>query len=264
MKCRTLKSSKRQDLSGGNETDYSKYDFSLPEYIRYVMEGMLVLAIISYLFYEKVIAFAVLAPALYIYLKEKKRMLCEKRKKELALQFRDLCISISSCLSAGNSLSNSIIASYKEMAEMHGENSLIAKELLFIIKGLRINIPVETMFERLAERADIEDIRTFSEILNIAQKGGGDMIRIIKVTASGIGDKADIERDIQSIINAKKYEQKIMNAVPFAIIFYMKITSPGTMDIMYRSIYGFIIMTACLAVYIAAYVMGRKITRIEV
>lgn len=228
------------------------------------MEGMVILAVISYLFYEKVIVFVVLTPMLFWYLKIKKQLLCKKRKNELKLQFRDLCISISSSLSSGSSLTNAVISAYKEMAEMYGEDSLISRELLLMVKSLKMNIPVETLFEKFAARADVDDIRMFSEILNIAQNGGGDMIKIMKTTADGIGDKVDIERDIQSIINAKKYEQTIMNIVPFIIIFYMKITSPETMDIMYKTDYGIIVMTICLAVYGAAYMMGRKITRIEV
>lgn len=260
MRCRILKNLSQQD----SQTDYSVYNLKFFEYVRYITEGMAVIGVISYLFYEKIIAFAVLMPVVFFYLKSKKKMLCEKRKKELNLQFRDLCISISSSLSAGSSLTNAVISSYKEMVEIYGESGLISKELLLMLKGLKMNIPVETLFENLAARSDSDDIRTFSEILNIARNGGGDMIKIMKTTAAGIGDKVDIERDIQSIINAKKYEQSIMNIVPFIIIFYMKITSPGTMDIMYSTDYGVIIMTICLAVYSVAYMLGKRITRIEV
>ncbi|MDE5782017.1 MAG: type II secretion system F family protein [Lachnospiraceae bacterium] len=260
MKCKIFKNLSQQDL----QTDYSAYRFSFIEYVRYIMEGMTILAVVSYLFYEKVIVFVVLTPMLFWYLKIKKQLLCEKRKKELKLQFRDLCISISSSLSAGSSLTNAVISAYKEMTEMYGEDSHISRELSLMVKSLKMNIPVESLFERFAARADVEDIKMFSEILNIAQKGGGDMIKIMKTTAEQIGDKVDIERDIQSIINAKKYEQTIMNIVPFIIIFYMKITSPETMAIMYKTDYGVIIMTICLAVYGAAYMLGRKITRIEV
>lgn len=240
------------------------YRFSFVEYIRYIMEGVAILAVISYLFYERVMVFVILTPLLFWYMKIKKQLLCEKRKKELKLQFRDLCISISSSLSAGSSLTNAVISAYREMIEMYGEDSHISRELSLMIKSLKMNVPVESLFEKFAARADIEDIKTFSEILNIAQNGGGDMIKIMKTTADQIGDKVDIERDIQSIINAKKYEQTIMNIVPFIIIFYMKITSPETMAIMYKTGYGIIIMTICLVVYGAAYMLGRKITRIEV
>ena len=246
------------------ETDYSVYEFSVKEYIRYSVEGIGILAIISYLFYKKLWVIIILMPSVYPYLKYKKKILCEKRKKKLKISFRDMCISMSSSMSTGNSISNSLISAYREMTEMYGENSYISKELALMLKSLKMNISIEVIFKQFADRSDIEEVRTFSEILSIAQRGGGDMIKIMKTTADGIGEKIDVEREIQSIINSKKYEQMIMNLVPFIIILYMKLTSPETLDIMYETICGTAVMSICLLLYCAAYAAGKRMTRIEV
>lgn len=264
MKCKILQNSKQQVMEKRGETDYSIYEFSMKEYIRYSIEGMGILVLISYLFYEKLWVILILMPSIYPYLKHKKKVLCEKRKRELKIEFRDMCISMSSSMSTGNSISNSIISAYREMKEMYGEKSDITRELSLMLKSLKMNIPVEDIFEKFADRSDIEEIRTFSEILNIAQRGGGDMIKIMKTTADGIGEKIDVEREIQSIINSKKYEQMIMNLVPFIIILYMKLTSPETLEVMYQTICGTVIMSICLFVYCVAYAAGKRMTRIEV
>lgn len=264
MKCEISKNLKQQDLKKSKSKEYSIYKISYKEYLRYILEGIVILLIISYLFYERISVIFLLSPIIYFFVNRRKQQMFEKRKKDLKIQFRDLCISVSSGLSAGNSLVNAVIYSYKEVVGIYGENSIISKELTLIIKGLNMGVPIESLFENFAKKSDIDEIRTFSEILNIAQKGGGDLIKIMKSTAGSIGEKVDVEREILSIINSKRYEQMIMNIVPLFIILYMKITSPQSMDIMYQTGYGTAIMTICFVLYCIAYLMGKRMMEIDV
>ena len=66
------------------------------------------------------------------------------------------------------------------------------------------------------------------------------------------------------MISAKKMEQKIMNMVPFLIIFYVGTTSRGFFDVLYHNLIGVIIMTSCLLFYGAAYLLSKRIVKIEV
>lgn len=245
-------------------TNYDVYVFTTAEYIRTVTEGLIITAFISFLFYEKLLTILLLCPIVVYYVKNKRKALCNKRKKELKLQFREMCISLSSALSTGHSLVNAVNYSSVEMEKMYGSKSYISKEMEHICIRLKMNIPVETVYSEFAKRTDIEEINIFADILNIAQRSGGDIIGIMKSTADNIGEKVDVEREIISIINSKKYEQQIMNLVPLFIIIYMKIMSPDILRIMYDTIMGNIVMTICLVVYALTYYFGGLITRIEV
>ena len=90
------------------------------------------------------------------------------------------------------------------------------------------------------------------------------MTDILTKTASVIEQKTETDKEIQLMISAKKLEQKIMNAVPFLIIFYVSSTSRGFFDVLYHNPAGVLVMTVCLAVYMAAVVLSRKIVNIEV
>ena len=56
----------------------------------------------------------------------------------------------------------------------------------------------------------------------------------------------------------------IMNIIPICIIGYVRVTSPNMMSIMYNSITGRIVMSACLMVYVFAFFLGYKISKVEV
>jgi tight adherence protein B len=129
---------------------------------------------------------------------------------------------------------------------------------------LKINIVIEECFADFATRSNIEDIRLFAEVVGIAKKSGGDMIEIVRNTANSICRKIEVEREINIIINGKKYEQSIMNIVPLILVLYMGITSPDMMETMYTTVMGRIVMTVCLVVYILAFYIGTKIVSIEV
>ena len=92
----------------------------------------------------------------------------------------------------------------------------------------------------------------------------GEIVSIIAHTADTIGDKIHIEDEIRTMTAAKRFEQKIMNAIPIGIVLYIEFTSPGFFDSMYASIGGRAIMTACMAVYIAAIYLSGKILDIEI
>ena len=59
-------------------------------------------------------------------------------------------------------------------------------------------------------------------------------------------------------------EQKVMSAIPVLIVFYMEFTSPGFFDILYTTMAGRIIMTACFFIYLGAFLMARTFMEISV
>ena len=59
-------------------------------------------------------------------------------------------------------------------------------------------------------------------------------------------------------------EQVIMSMMPFGIILYMQLTSPGFLQILYGNLFGIITMSVCLGIYFFAYWMGCRIVDIEV
>ena len=64
------------------------------------------------------------------------------------------------------------------------------------------------------------------------------------------------------LVAAKKYEQQIMNLVPMGIILYIRVSNPGYFDSLYHNLAGVLIMTAALALYLAAYLLSEKILEI--
>lgn len=244
--------------------DYGDYALSGKERCLYLAEGMLLIGILAYFFYHSFRAFLLLTPSIFLFLKRKKKDLAEKRRKELCIQFKDAVLSVSANQKAGASVENAFRDAYRDMAMLYGEESPICGELYAIDKGLKNNAVLEKLLYDFGCRSHIQDIMQFAEVFLIAKRNGGNMTEILSETANTIEQKSIVDNEIDVLLSARKLEQKIMNVVPFFIIFYINLTSRGFFDVLYHNPVGILIMTVCLAVYLAAYKISEKIVAIEV
>lgn len=267
-----MSASLRQRVSAWNkrrqtpaqEVIYTDYRMTHQEYAVYLLRGIGVITVFAYFFYRSCWAVLILSPYLFYYLKQKRQELCDKRKQELCMQFKEMILSLSTCLYAGYSVENAFREVYKDMRLLYGEDSLICREIRHIVTALNHNAVLERLLLEFGERSGVPDICEFAEIFAIGKRSGGDLKEIIYSSASVIGEKIEIKRDIKTIISAKVLEQKIMRVVPFGIIGYISVTSHDFFTPLYHNTAGILIMTGCLLVYLASDYLAGKIVAIEV
>ena len=241
-----------------------KRDSDKKEKAMIILEFLAMDALIAIIFYRSLIPFLIFLPFFPFYGRYRKRILEEKKKKELSYQFRESIMSVSNALNAGYSVENAFLEAYSDMEDMFGCDAVITSEYRKMAKRLKNNEAIEIIVADLAGRSGIEDIQDFADVFAAAKRTGGDMTKIIRRAASNISEKMDVKREIDTILSSRKYEQRIMEVIPFGIIAYLGVTSPGFLDILYHNVTGAAVMTVCLCIYLAGFVFAEKIMRIEV
>lgn len=244
--------------------DYKKYRMKATELVMLVVTGLIIDGVVSYVFYRSIIAFLVFLPCIILIVIYGKKEIIKKKKKELSHQFREAILAVSTSLNAGYSIENSFIEAAKDMKTMYGKNAIITKELNLISRKLSANEVLEEILDDFAKRSMVDDIQDFSDVFIIAKRSGGDMNAIIKRTVLHISDKIEVEREIDTLMSAKKMEQNIMNIIPILIVIYLDFSSPGFLDALYHNFIGIAIMTSCLLMYIFAYYLSQRIINVEV
>lgn len=187
-----------------------------------------------------------------------------KRQEELQIQFKDAILAVSGCLNAGYSVENAFSEALKETDRVYGKESMMSREIRLLIHKTRLNRTVEDVLMDFAIRSGLEDVKSFADVFLAAKSSGGEMMKIISRTTDIISEKVRIKQDILTATAGRRMEQKIMNAVPFVIVFYMEVSSPGFFNVLYTTAAGWVIMTGCLLIYLGAIVWGQKILEIEV
>ena len=238
--------------------DYRNYHYSPRERMRYFLEAAVWIALVSELFYHSWLALCLLIPFYPVYLKIRARRLLQQQKQELCIQFKETILAVAAALNAGYSVENAWREAHGEMVRMYGTDALMVQELQHILAHLALNVPLEQLLGDFAERSDMEDVNSFCQVFFFAKRSGGDFIGIIRKTAVRIGEKIDLQRQLQADLAARRLESRVMNLMPMGILLYLKVTSPGYFDVLHGNVAGVCVMSVCLAVYLAAYALSER------
>lgn len=243
---------------------YDTYHFNTKEKVVLFTIWIGISGVVAYFFYRSWIVFGIVLLGFPLFLKWQRKSATRKRKWELTLAFREAVVIVAGNLQAGNSIENAFRRAYSDLKSLYGEEADITKEFLIIGRGLENNLVLEKMLLDFGTRSGVEDIKDFADIFAVAKRTGGNLKEIIADTVEIISDKIEMKRSLRILISEKQFEQKIMCVIPFFILIYIGMTSPGYFDSLYHSSSGISIMTACLVAYIVAILWGMKITAIEV
>lgn len=250
--------------NGKTLIDYEHYQFGRKELLIYGIESAGIVLLFSYFFYHSLLASIPLISVGIFFLARKSKELSKKQQNVLKIQFKEAILCISTGMRAGYSAENAIRESYKDMARMFGIKSMICKELQYMIGGMQNNIPIEELLYDFGSRSGVDEIKEFGDIFAISKKNGGNIGQIIAETVEIIGRKLEVDREIETLISARKLEQNIMNLVPFFILVYVNITSKGFFQVLYHNLAGNIIMSIGVVVYVGVIFLEDKIMDIHV
>ncbi|MDO5415845.1 MAG: type II secretion system F family protein [Lachnospiraceae bacterium] len=244
--------------------NYEHYQLTAAEWLLYGAEGIGACALVAYTFYRSLMVFVLFLPLGMSYPIFHRRMLKEARLFRLNQEFKEGILILAANLSAGYSIENALVNSSRELDMLYGEDGMINREFSGMARQVQMNRTVEQVFFDFADRSGLEDVKNFAQVFKAAKRSGGDLVVIINQTAGVIRDKNQVREEIANMTASKKLEQKIMNLIPFFLIFYIDSASPGFFGMMYESGLGRGLMTVCLGVYVFAFWLSKRILDIPV
>lgn len=243
---------------------YHTYELSLKEWVIYGVEGIVACEAAAYIFYRNMAAFILFFPIGILYPFYRRKECAARRREQLRLQFKEAVLILVSSLSAGYAVENAFGVSIGELEELYGKDGMITEEFRYIAHQLRMNRPVEKLLTDFAARSGIEEIQSFAEVFAVSKRSRGELVSVVNHAVRVISDKIQVQEEIITLTSEKKLEQKIMSAMPFFIVLYIDLTSPGFFSQMYETAVGKIVMTVCLALYVLACFLANRIMKIEV
>lgn len=245
------------------EIDYQTWKFSVREYFEIAGISFGIALAVNLLCYRTWWASAAVVPVGIVCFRTYRKNRIQKRKEELYDSFRDLIAWMHTALRSGYSMENAVLEAAGQMEQSLGKENILVQELRRMRHKMMISVPVEQLFLDLAMRSRIDDIETFASVLVIAKRTGGNVCEIFQNTWDIFCTRIDTMREIRAGVSSRRFEQNIMSVVPFGILVYVQLSFPEFLDVMYGNLTGVLFMSGCLAVYLAAWVLGKKILEIE-
>ena len=244
--------------------DYDIYFLSVEDLITSAVNVALYIVLICVAFYDSKILLILLLPLSFVIPFFDKDSFIKKRKEKLLNEFKDFLRVLKTFLEASYSVENAFVLSARELFMLHGNESMMVKEIKSMVSQLKINKPIDVVFKKFAMKTHLEDIIDFSEVFTISKLHGGNISKIIGNTINVINDKIEVKIEIDTVTASKRFEQKLMNLLPFLIIIYMNISSSSFLRPLYTTIEGRLLMTFALVVYYFSVKISKKILEIEV
>ncbi len=241
--------------------DYRSAEWDLKSAARAFAGSVLSVLLLAYFFYRSLFAVIPLSFVGYLYFRTRSAEKIRKDKRELESQFMEAIRAVQTALKAGYSVENAFIQSGKDMEREFGRDSAIFREMEMIRRGLVINITLEEMLGDLGRRSGSEAVEDFAGVFAIAKRFGGNMSEVISSSVETISVQIENSEEIRTALAGRKAEFGIMKVMPFGILFYVGITSPGYFDSLYGNLTGTMLMTGLLLVYLAGFYLGDRILR---
>lgn len=245
--------------------DYNTYIMKGREKLFYVVLAAVLIFGAAYIFYRSIWLSLLLTPLSLYYPKIKIRELIARRKNELTLQFKEALYCLASSLSAGKSVELAFKDVLQDMALLYPDpHTYILQEIEEIVRKIEMNETVEEALTDFAKRSHLEDVVNFADIFVTAKRSGGNMVEIIRNTSVIIGDKLRIKEEINTLLAARKFEQKVLHWMPVVLLLLLSWSVGDYMKPVFETVQGHIVMTVALILLGAASFISKKVMKIEV
>ena len=254
----------RVTIVGSRQQEHPYTRMRRADVARYLAGDVVLILLIGVLFYDSVASAVFLIPAVFWLLQEQRRTLRRRREREMQRQFLDAIQMMAASLQSGYSVENAVRAAVQELEKLYPSGAFIVQEFRNMVVQLERNQSVEELLQDLGERSQVEDLKSFAEVFLTAKRTGGDLLHVIRNTASCIRQKQETLAEIETVLTGKMTEQKVMSLMPLLILLYVRLTSPEFLAGMYGNLTGQAVMTVCLLIYAVSYLWGKNIVRIEV
>ena len=184
-------------------------------------EYIIIISIISYLFYDSVLSFVILLPFCFFYAKRFKRKKYEQSRERLEKEFLQALQYMANSLAAGYSPENALADTIGELERTDMGSNTIIKELEIVNRHIISGKRMEDALFEFAGKSGIEAIRDFALVFSVSKKSGGSYTKAIVQCMNIINTTKQTEEEMRILIRGKQYEQRIKCIVPQGIILYI-------------------------------------------
>ncbi len=198
-----------------------------------------------------------------LYLPIRTKQICNKKRANLKLQFRELLDALSTSIGSGKNVVDSFKAARDDLRIIYAEDTPIVRELDILLDGINNNIDIEKSLMDFGYRSGIDDIISFADVFETCYRKGGNIKDIIKNTQQIIVEKMEIEQEIQTIVAGSKNEQMIMTVMPVALVGVIKLMSPE-FAANFTTPTGILSTTVAVIMFVAAYFVGNIVLSIKI
>lgn len=167
--------------------------------------------------------------------------LFKRRMKKFIVEFPNAVDVIIRGVKAGLPLGDCIRVIASESAEP------VRSEFRRIVEGQAIGMSVAESVEKLPESVPIPEASFFSIVINLQSKSGGNLSEALGNLSRVLRDRKKMALKIKAMSSEAKTSAGIIGAMPFFVAFFVWLTTPEYISILWTVSTGRIVLACCAA-----------------
>jgi len=180
-----------------------------------------------------------------------------QRRDEFINQLPDVARVLSNGTSAGLSMAGAMELAARELSQP------AATEMGVVVQETRLGMPLEASLERLRDRLPSREVAVLMTTLIIQQRAGGDTVRALSELGQTLEARKDLLREIRTMLSGAVFTSYLVAGMGAGTILMINAISPGIMRQLTTTLAGLLALTVSVTLYVIAFVLIKRITRVE-
>lgn len=185
-------------------------------------------------------------------------LLRRRRLEKIQEQLPDALQMLSSSLRAGVGFAPAM------EVLVHDGQPPLAQELALVLREQHMGVRAEEAMEHFSKRVPITDAELFVSAVNISREVGGNLAETLATLAETLRRRLIMEKKVKSLTAQGRLQGIVMAMLPVFLIGYLSLMYSETMQPMFHTWHGWVVITICLVMEYLGYRLCKKIMTIDV
>lgn len=147
---------------------------------------------------------------------------------------------------------------------VHDGQPPLAQELALVLREQHLGVRTEEALEHFSDRVPIVDARLFVSAVNISREVGGNLAETLATLAETLRRRLIMENKVKALTSQGRLQGIVMAMLPVFLIGYLTFMYSNTMQPMFHTWHGWLVIAICVVMEYLGYRMCRKIMTIDV
>ena len=147
---------------------------------------------------------------------------------------------------------------------VHDGQPPLAQELALVLREQHLGVRTEEALEHFSDRVPIVDAKLFVSAVNISREVGGNLAETLATLAETLRRRLIMENKVKALTSQGRLQGIVMAMLPVFLISYLTFMYSSTMQPMFHTWHGWLVIAICVVMEYLGYRMCRKIMTIDV
>jgi len=180
-----------------------------------------------------------------------------RRRLAFTGQLPDLSRTLANGTQAGLSVTGALEIAVAELEDP------ARTEIHLVLAEVRIGQSFERAMEHMGERMPSRELAVLVSTLVIQQRAGGDLVRALGDMTTTLEARKDLLREVRTQMAGQVAVAYVTAALGVLTLITVNLIQPGIIHRMTSSALGLVVLGLALTLYVVAFILMRRITKVE-